>query len=222
MTNLPNEDAVDPEVAPPPNAVNDAAIRIVQSYGTGELARVQTRGEKWIAGITALSGLVTAALVVKGKDSFAKLDPSYEPFGCPIDPVWWVAGALALAYVCYGTAIFSSYAAAFGNPLAKDELETLEKKVQTNPATAATELRNAVATKADNSRSSLRRAIWFTLAAMVMTAIAVGITWRVPDKSTGSTPVCLEVGSEGQTTTLRFDGSLPEIKSGTYRVVACD
>jgi len=88
MTNPPNENAVDPQVAPPPNAVNDAVIRIVQSYGTGELARVQTRGEKWIAGITALSGLVTAALVVKGKDSFAKLDPSYEPFGCPIGRGW--------------------------------------------------------------------------------------------------------------------------------------
>lgn len=214
---------IDPTIRPGPTPADDAAIKIVGAYATTELHRTQTRGEKWLAGVTALIGIVTSALVVKGKESFAKLNPSYEVFGLERAPrpLWWVIACLALAIAAFVYAIFHAYGAAFGNPLEADELDQLDAEFQETQAGAATALRNAIAIKIAMSRDSLKDAINFTILGIVLTICALTLTWLVPD--TGSIPdsLCLDVTAGDATVTLEFKGALPPIVGGEYTVRPC-
>lgn len=49
------------------------AAKIIQTAADDRVKTIRTRAEKWIPGITALTGLISAALVIKGPDAFSKL-----------------------------------------------------------------------------------------------------------------------------------------------------
>lgn len=51
------------------SAEDDDAVRLMVAHRSQELARVQGRAEKWTAGLVALTGAITAALVVKGPEN---------------------------------------------------------------------------------------------------------------------------------------------------------
>lgn len=214
---------IDPTIHPGPTAADDAAIKIVGAYAATELQRTQSRGEKWLAGVTALIGVVTSALVVKGKDSFTKLDPSYAVFGLDSGPgpLWWVIACLALAIGAFAYAIFQAYSAAFGNPLEADELDRLSAEFQQTQAGAATALRNSIASKAATSRKALAAAIVFTVTGIALTICALVLTWTVPDKAGTADTSCLEVATGDSTVTLKFEGALPTLVGGQYTVKPC-
>ncbi len=217
-----NSPTVDPVVPPAPSPADAAALRQIGEYAATDLQRTQARGEKWVAGVGALIGIVSGALVIKGKDSFAKLDPAYEVLGWDwLKPVWWVIVLLILSIGSYALAIYQSYKSAFGDPLNTDELSGLLLEFQTSPDGAAVALRNRVAERSSNSRKALKWAIIWSGVGVLFTVAALAVTWVVPDKASSSSTFCVVVTAGSETTTLKFEGALPTIVDGSYQVTAC-
>jgi len=55
------------------SAADLRALAALQTYAAGELTRIQGRSEKWIAGLTAITGVLTTAIVIKGPETFTKM-----------------------------------------------------------------------------------------------------------------------------------------------------
>ena len=141
------------------------------------LQLVRTRAEKWLGGLTALTGLVTTVLVIKGPQSTADIATSWKiAVGSLI--------ALALAVLVFGT--YLAYQSAYGDPGRLDEIKS---QPVTGLAVRLARKRKAAAAAA---QADLRHAVIATLAAVALLAVAIGLTWFAPTApKTASSSVCI-------------------------------
>lgn len=197
------------------------ALRAIQRYAQSHLPRVQAQADKWIGGLTALTGLLTVAVVVKGPDSFSKLADTRDIGPWSINPKIVVIWLMVVGGVLIGLGIYQAYSAAHGNPF-DSELEELAW----NPQAAATDgldakWRQAVKNTAKSASRSLRSAVGASIAGIACLALAVLLTWTTEEQSDsdGDTP-CLRLGDSSSVIEL---AEVPTVAQGelTMTVVSC-
>jgi len=154
------------------------AAALLDRNEANRLQFVRTRAEKWLGGLTALTGLVTTVLVIKGPQSTADIATS-----------WKIAAgsliALALAALVFGT--FRAYQSAYGDP---GRLDEVKPQPITGLAVVLANKRNEAAAAA---QAHLRHAVYATLAAVALLAVAIGLTWFAPAPKTASSSACILV-----------------------------
>lgn len=141
------------------------------------LSDMRTRAEKWAAGLTALTGLVSTALFIKGPEGILDVP---EPFRLPVA----VLVTAALVALISGTLFI--YSAAYGSPRA---LRTLERTLP------GLEIRYEIA-RAEAGKSALKQlfiAVCLTIAGVGLLFAAAMLTWFVKaDSSAEGVDVCIE------------------------------
>lgn len=96
-----------------PNPLDLAAADQLEGNEAGRLDLVRERAEKWIGGISALTGVLGTVLVVKGPETVTEI------------PVGWriaTAGSLGAALILLAFGTYLAYQAAFGDPGAVEEI----------------------------------------------------------------------------------------------------
>jgi hypothetical protein len=194
------------------------ALRAIQDYRRDELPRLQARAERWIGGLTALTGVLTAAVVVKGPDTFSKLTPERELLGMTFSPKDVIVGALLFGGVAIALGTWWAYSAANGDPLSRSGLEELVRKPPSSAAGAAAKWQTAVAVTAASARIRLRRGSAATIVGVFLLAVAVVVTWTTTEASSTPDSVCV-IGSNGAV--VRLEGELPKVATGEVTVVPC-
>ena len=124
------------------------------------LGLVRGRAEKWIGGLTALTGLLATVLVVKGPDSVTVLSSAAKVV---------IGGLFAAAFVLLAYATFRVYSAAYGVPgelveVQSDRVVGLAARVDTARGDAAGRVQRAV-----------RAAVFATFVAIGLIAVATHI-----------------------------------------------
>ena len=189
------------------------AVKKMNTYRADQLERIQTRAEKWIAGMGAIVGVLAAAVVIKGPDSFSKL------------AVWVQRSVVALivlggAFIAWG--IWFGYKAAHGDPLNDSDLQDLvdEEAATTNEKIvgAAERWETAVRATYQAARESLANAALATVAGTILLGGAILITWIAPATSPPDRTFCLET-VEG---TVQLQGDVPKITEGQMVLQACE
>jgi hypothetical protein len=197
----------------PPGGTVDAstpdavALKELQAYKAGELKMLQTRAEKWIAGLVAITGVLTTAVVLKGPESFTKL---------PVEAQTVVISLMAIGAVLLVIGIYQAYCGAFGDPFADDELARRADTHEVDGAwTAWTVARRGLATKA---RGHLKDAAKATIAATVVLGLALGVAWVTPPPKSDATVTCIRVDGE----TIKLEGAAPTVSEGALVIVECE
>jgi hypothetical protein len=149
----------------------------LRANASNRLAIVRTRAEKWLGGLTALTGLITTAVVVKGPESATDL-PAH----------WRIAvGLLTLvALISLVVSVYKAYQSAYGDPAKLHEVS--EQPI----STLARRYDRASREAAVAAIRQLSTAIVATVLAVALLAIATTVTWFAspaapPDKDS----VCL-------------------------------
>lgn len=155
------------------------ASALLDRNEASRLQLVRTRAEKWLGGLTALTGLITTVLVIKGPQPTADIATSWKiTVGLLI--------AMALAVLVLGT--YRAYQSAYGDPRRLDEMNP---QPVTGLAVRFAAARNKAAADA---QAHLSHAVIATLAAVTLLAAAIGITWFAPPApKTASSSVCILV-----------------------------
>lgn len=217
---MPNDDEADGQVTVEPITVTVStpdviALKNLQNYSASELSRIQKRSDKWIAGLVAVTGVLTTAVVIKGPESFTKLADAREVLGLTINPQDWIIGLMLLGGVAIGLGIYWAYSAAYGDPLKDDELAERAKQQEVDGAWAA--WTDATQKAAESARSTLGRATGFTIVGTLVLACAVLLTWTTPSKSTPDEFTCFTTGSG----TVKIEGPAPVVSQGQLQIVSC-
>lgn len=165
-----------PLAAGDPDPLDLDAAEQLERNEAGRLNLVRARAEKWIAGISALGGLLATVLVVKGRDSITDITPLWRVV---------VAGGLALALVVAAYATYRAYQAAFGTPGALAEINPLPLAGLHGRLAAA---RRATAIAA---LGNLKAAVVAIFVAIALIAAAVGVTWFAPTRGTPNDSTCV-------------------------------
>ena len=140
---------------------------------------VRTRAEKWLGGITALTGILTTALVIKGPQSTTDLTPPWRVM---------VGVLMLLALTELGFGIYRAYQSAYGDP---NKLDTMPVQPI---STLARRLREARADSADKALQKLASAIRATVIGVGLLTVAIGTTWFAPATAASKDgSVCLTV-----------------------------
>jgi hypothetical protein len=191
------------------------ALRQLQTYQAGELARIQKRADKWIAGLVAITGVLTTAVVVKGAESFVDLVDSRTVLGIPLPPQDLIILLMLAGGAAIGFGVVKAYSAAYGDPLKEDALAKFAGTQEVDGAWAA--WTTATANAAADARSALRTATIATVAGVFALALAVLLTWTTPEVADTGTQTCLSV--DGQVVKLR--GTAPTVTEGELTLVPC-
>ena len=179
------------------------AVAELDASERGRLELVRRRAEKWVAGLTALTGLLASVLVVKGPDSVTELTAGAKA----------AVGALfAIAFVFLAFATYNGYAAAYGLPGRLDEID--RNPVQ-GLAGRLSDARRDVAAKAQRA---IRDALIATFFAVGLMAGAVAVTWFPPSPASGH--VCLSVDGVVRAELVQDHVDVSRIEPGTT-VGAC-
>lgn len=187
-------------------AADVAALAALQTYAGQELTRLQSRSEKWIGGLTAITGVLTTAIVIKGTESFTALASPFPEI---------VAALMVLGGLLIGYGIYEGYVAAHGDPLATESLmaraeaQTLEGAYRDY----VTAMRGA----ATNARNALRSAVVASVIGTLLLAAAVVVTWAGPAKKGSADTYCFQVGQQ----VVEVEGSTPAVTSGSLTLVPC-
>ena len=177
------------------------AATLLDRNEANRLQLVRTRAEKWLGGLTALTGLVATVLVIKGPQSTADIATSWKI----------AAGSLiaaALAVLVFGT--FRAYQSAYGDP---GRLHEVSSQPVTGLAVRLAVARNQAAAAA---QAHLRHAVFATLAAVALLATAIGLTWFAPPApKTASSSVCILVHGNVIAKLASDSVTLKTLSSGT-------
>lgn len=155
-------------------AATRSRAEAVQDLLATELERTRAAADKWRAGLAALLGLITTLMVIKGRATIEGISPAAQVM---------VGVMLLLAFICVVSGALLSMLAAFGNPSAErltgdpHELQDYDRRTA----------RDAVV--------RLRWAMALTVAALVLLAGAVGVTWYAP--ATAAAQVRIHYGKAG-------------------------
>jgi O-antigen/teichoic acid export membrane protein len=188
------------------NAADIAALALLQQYRADALSRIQKRAASWIAGLVAVTGVITTAVVIKGPDSIESLS---EPCRALVIALV-VAGGLLIA-----NGIFRAYSAAYGDPFDQhDDLETRAAKHQIEGASAA--WNTAIANTAKDARAQLDKAAWSTIVGTACLALAILLTW-IKASDDPVTYTCFKSGTE----TIKIEGSAPTVSEGQLTIIPC-
>jgi hypothetical protein len=177
-------------LGPVPSPDARAAAERAEEAVSSQLANVRKAAESWRTGLLALLGLITTVAVVKGRDSFADLDPLGQVL---------IGAALALALALAAIGSLKAMTAAYGDPRPRQTQGILTWDYQDS--------KDAV--------NDLKWARRLLVAALVFVAIAVGLTWYWPGTKTtniradfGAQSVCgTLVRANGQQIVIKEDGS---------------
>lgn len=156
------------------------ALASLRANAGNRLIIVRTRAEKWLGGLTALTGLLTTAIVIQGPQSATDF------------PVEWrlaVGVLILLALVALVVGLYLAYQSAYGDPTKLDEIR--EQPI----STLAERLDQA---RRDGAATALRRlatAVVATVLAVALLATATAVTWFAPTGSPSDDgSICLSVG----------------------------
>lgn len=196
-------------------AADVAALAKMQNYQSQALARTQQKAEKWLPGLTAITAILTTAVVIKGPEGFTELAETRDILGLSINPTHWIIGAMVLGAVLLGIATFCAYSAAFGNPMRSQALQALALKQQIEDAYA--QWTAAVSKVAKRAGKFLSAALILTVLGVLALLTAIFLTWTTPERVASASDTCIQVGAEK----VRIAGSPPSVKEGTLSVVAC-
>jgi amino acid transporter len=180
----------------------------IQALSESRATNARTRAEKWVAGLTSLTGVLTTVLVLKGPESVTELSPDTRA------AVAW-AFAAALASLIGG--IFFAYSAAFGNvfdlsKLRVEDVDGLHARLQIQRAKAEKE-----------ANRWLRYAIILTVLGVVCVAAGVRLSWFDVPAGAGETDQAICISTEDGGIVARVPGdsiSVTELGTG-FRVEAC-
>lgn len=208
-----------PQVASESGSGNPAdldALALMQQFASNDLPRVKARADKWVAGLGAITGVLTTAALIKGPDTLTKV--SGKNLVATMSPrdiivVLLVAGGVALA-----AGIWNGYQAANGSPLADDAIEVLATTPQPSAAGAAAKWTSAVNTATRGAKNSLRNAAIATLLGTALLAAALIYASYNPAPSSGDAPACIRLADGG---VVQFDGALPAVTKGELTEIAC-
>lgn len=213
--NPPGEIPVAAHAASDFSAADDAAMQLIQAYRGDELKRVQGRADKWVAGLGAIVGVLTTAIVIKGPDTFTNLTEERDFYIATLAPKDVIIVLMVLGGLALSVGIYYGYQAANGSPLQDSEIEKLAAE-GAEVHGAADKWRDAVATEITSAQDSLRSATVSTILGGVLLAAAILVTWTTP-VAADSTTTCVQTAS-GIT---KYDGTLPPVVSGSVTVAAC-
>ncbi|MFD2079675.1 hypothetical protein SAMN05421678_1191 [Actinopolymorpha cephalotaxi] len=157
------------------------AYDVLEHNDDDRLQIVRGRAEKWLGALSAFTGLIGTVLIIKGPESTSDLA---TPFKIA------VAALITLALACLLFGTYRAYASAYGDP---DRLNTIDPQPIVGLATRLAEARGKAAA---NVLKHLSQAVAAALAAVVLLAVAIGITWFAPSSGTASYKImCLAFGN---------------------------
>ena len=182
-----------------------AALKQLQDYRAGELARVRTRAEKWIPGLAAVTGVLTTAVVVKGAETFTKAPPTTQ---------FMIIALMVIGAIAVGVGVFCAYAAAHGNPFGDDQLSRRADEQRVDGA--YNDWNTAVRQEVKRARRLLTAAVIATLIGTASLGTAVIVTWFAPAAGSGA-HTCI-VTEDG---VIRIEGGAPVVADGELRIVPC-
>jgi len=155
------------------------ALAQLERNEENRLELVRSRSEKWVGGLTALTGLIGTVLIVKGPESISDIRTMWRG----------IVGALvaaALGLLAFAT--YRAYQSAYGSPgllveIAPTPLQGLSERLTT--------ARHKAATTAQNH---LKQALISAFLGIAALAAATGITWFAPIESADSAEtICLSI-----------------------------
>jgi hypothetical protein len=167
-----------PPALPPSRRDFDAAEQLEKNEA-GRLALVRGRSEKWLGGLTALTGLLGTVLIIKGPASATDI------------PIAWriaVAAVVAASLGLLALATVRAYRSAYGDPGSLLEID------HTQLAGLAARLERARRRGAHAAQKDLKVAVRSTFAAVALLAVAIGLTWFAPSSS--ARKVCISVNGK--------------------------
>lgn len=128
-----------------------------------QLDAARQQAEAWRTGLAALTALITAILVIKGRDNVSELTQPYRA-------VTVLLLGVALGLLIWATMLVSR---AIAGPPGKEILLSGEG------------LRAWSAQEVENISNAIRWAPWLAVTGVVAVALAVGITWLAPAQNAG-------------------------------------
>jgi len=198
------------------SAADLRALAALQTYAAGELTRIQGRSEKWIAGLTAITGVLTTAIVIKGPETFTKMVDTVTvgPFSFP--PASAVIALMVLGGFFIGLGIYKAYVSAHGDPTTGDALMVLAEQYTAEGAFG--KYLAAMKSTAATARKALKRAVQATIVGTLLLAAAVVVTWTAPSKAAAAGEAsCFLSGTQ----VVKVEGSPPVVVVGSLTVVPC-
>ncbi|WP_130013926.1 hypothetical protein [Serinicoccus sediminis] len=205
-------------IAPTTGSATTADIRALaamQSYGAGALSRIQARSDKWIAGLTAITGVLTTAIVIKGAETFTDLTGEVTVLGLTVEPAVIVVALMVLGGAALAYGLAKAYTAAHGDPFADDALAQRAREQEVTGAYAAWQ--SAMQDAAATARTNLKSAVRWTIVGTLLLAAAVVLTWTSPTQEATAVNTCFEVGPD----TVKIRGAAPVVTSGSLTIVPC-
>lgn len=199
--------------------LDNTALSSMANYKADEFPRVQARADKWIAGLTTITGLLGTVIVVKGTESFNDLADKRELLGVDLPTKTALIVLMGLGTLLLVASIFFSYMAAYGTPLQGTEAEEAASGAW-NPAnhgdkSPATYWYGAINESVKQARNMLTIAVISTVAGLACLAGALVLAWTTPEAGSG-TGTCLQT----PTGLVELSG-VPVIKSGSVTLTAC-
>jgi hypothetical protein len=142
-----------------------------------QLPALRAQAEKWRAGLAALTTLLTAALLVKGRDTVDGLVPWAS---------WLVVAVLAVAFAALVAGTLFAVSAAGGRPGQTVQLTDVDLRAWTDQ-----EVRRV--------GRAIQRATWLVAGGVALVAVVVGLTWLAPAPAPAAGPDLVSVTTSSGT-----------------------
>jgi hypothetical protein len=183
-----------------PSWADVEASELLGKHEAGRLEFVHRRAEKWTAGLTALTALISVTLIGRAPESIRQIDQNWR-IG--------VGVLLILALASLAIATYCAYRSAYG------ELGRLNEVASQPVSGLAERLISARHQATIDAQRHIRQAAIATVAGVVLIALAIGVTWYAPPGATSSpgVTVCVLVG--GKAVTQLVGARIESIQPGT-------
>jgi hypothetical protein len=152
------------------------SLKALDSYYDARLDIVRARSEKWLGGLTALTGLLGTVVILSGPEKASDV---------PMAGRIVVACLVASAFGALAFATYRAYQSAYGDP---GDLTTIDRSPVNGLALRLSKARQA---DADQTQEYLRHAVVATFVGVTLIAVASGITWFTPTAVDESSSICL-------------------------------
>lgn len=193
------------------SAEDVAAVGKIADLRAKRLEQLQGRADKWIGGLTAITGLLTTAVVIKGPEAFTDLDTSRQGL---------VIALMVTGGVCLGLGVSRAYTAAYGTAAGDAAVQDLDALLDADEAQvqgAANKYRVAVANSVASARDNLRAGVRWTIIGIIVLVLAVLATWLSPEAKDDDPKICIR----GENDAVLVVTAAPTVKAGTVTVIEC-
>lgn len=186
------------------------AIGEMQEFLKRELPQVRGRADKWVTGITAITGVITTAALIKGPDTLDAI--SDRNLWWFVDPRLLTVALLVLGGIGLAFGLYKGFSAANGTPLRLDDIAKLSHEPSARTVGAAVAWNEAVRRSTRKARAALRTAVLSTFAGMVVLVAAVIYAGFAPAADQAKSSFCV---------TLQTRNLLSGTGGGTAQVTPC-